>query len=95
MLIEITGRHQDLDDDFRYQVERRVEKLAKYFERLIEARVVFDVEGHNRTAEIMLHGSRMVLKGRGEASDERTALDEALKNVERRVRRHKDRLIRI
>jgi putative sigma-54 modulation protein len=93
MLIEITARHQDLDDSFKSHVEQRVEKLAKFFERLMEARVVFGVEGHNKTAEIMLYGNRVVLKGRGMASDERTALDEALKNVERRLRKHKDRLL--
>lgn len=92
MKVRITARHFDLDPDLKEYVEDKVEHLAHYFDRVDEANVVLEAEGHRRRAVVTVHASRVVLSSEQEADEVRTAFDKAIDKVERRVRRHKDKI---
>ncbi len=92
MQISITARHFDLDPDLREHVEQKVEHLAHYFDRVDEAHVVFEQEGHRKIADLTVHASRVVVSSEQESDDFRLAFDRAFDKVERQIRRHKERV---
>jgi putative sigma-54 modulation protein len=92
MRIDLTCRHCKLDPDLKSYVEEKVSHLSRYFDRVDEAHVVFDVEGHRRIADVTVHASRAVISSEQQAEDMRTAFDRALDKVERQIRRYKGRV---
>ncbi len=92
MQIRITARHFDLDAGLREHVESKMEHLAHYFDRVDEAHVVFEQEGHRKIADVTVHASRVVVSSEQSADDFRSAFDRAVEKVERQIRRHKERV---
>jgi len=92
MKVMVTARHFDLDPELKRYVEEKVEHLTRYFDRIDEAHVVLDVEGHRRIADVTVHASRLIVSSEQEAEDMRSAIDRALEKVERQIRRHKGRI---
>ena len=78
MQTTITARHTEISEALRERALTVVERLSNIATRPIEATVVFDTEGLQRTAELRLHVPRgEVLVAKAEAGDHRTALDRA------------------
>jgi putative sigma-54 modulation protein len=92
MRITVTCRHCELGEDLKSYVEEKVGKLAHYFDRVDEAHVVLQVEGHRSIADVTVHASRAVVSSEQSAEDLRSAFDRALDKVERQIRRYKERI---
>lgn len=92
MNVRITCRHCELDPDLKTYVEEKVERLAHYFDRVDEAHIVLQAEGHRRIADVTVHASRAVVSSEQSADDLRTAFDRAVDKVERQIRRYKERI---
>ena len=86
MQTTITARHCEISDALRERAAAVVDRLGSFATRPIEATVVFDEDGLQRTAEIRLHVARgEVLVATGEADDHRSALDRAEEKLRRQV----------
>jgi putative sigma-54 modulation protein len=92
MNIRVTARHFEMGPDFKAYIEERVARLAHYFDRVEEAHVVLEAEGHRKIADITVHASRMTVSSEQSAEDARSAFDRAMDKVERQIRRHKERV---
>jgi putative sigma-54 modulation protein len=92
MRITITCRHCELEPALRTHVEDKVSHLARYFDRVDEAHVVFQIEGHRSIADITVHASRAVISSEQSADDLRSAFDRSIDKVERQIRRYKERI---
>lgn len=92
MDIHVTARHFDLDPAMKAYIEEKIEHLSHYFDRVDEAHVVLEAEGHRTVAGVTVHASRAVISSEQEATDTRAAFDKAMDKVERQIRRYKDRL---
>lgn len=94
MQIQITGKHMELGDALRGQIEAGLEgAVSKYFERTGEANVVVSKQGYLTEVDCNVHlPSGIVLQSSGRGDDPYTALDESLAKMEKRVRRYKRRL---
>ncbi|MBN2564533.1 MAG: ribosome-associated translation inhibitor RaiA [Candidatus Eisenbacteria bacterium] len=92
MRIIITCRHCEMDPDLKDYVEDKVSRLARYFDRVDEAHVVFEAEGHRRIAGVTVHASRAVISSEQTADDMRSAFDRSMEKVERQIRRYKGRV---
>ena len=89
MQTTITARHCEIPDALRERAAAVVDRLGTFATRPIEATVVFDADGLQRTAEIRLHVARgEVLIATGEADDHRSALDRAEEKLRRQVEKH-------
>lgn len=93
MELNITTRHFDgLTDPLRSDIEDRVAKLAKFFDRIVEAKVILAGEKNRQIAEVSIHlpgGVRLMAKE--QAGDMRAAVDMAVKKIEVQVKKAKDR----
>lgn len=94
MKTEITSRHFDMSQDLKGRVEERLERLQRYFDRILDARVVVSLEKnrYNAEATIFANGTPLVSHALGES--DKVALEQVLDKLEVQVRRYKDRLTR-
>jgi putative sigma-54 modulation protein len=92
MNVSITCRHCELDETLKDYIEDKASRLAHYFDRVDEAHVVLQVEGHRSIADLTVHASRAIISSEQAAEDLRSAFDRALDKVERQIRRYKERL---
>ena len=95
MQLSVKGKQIDVGDALRQHVEEALNAIVeKYFERAIEAHVVFSREAHLLRCDISVHVHRdMVVQGQGTAGDAYAAFDSAADRIAKRIRRHKRRLV--
>lgn len=92
MRIEITSKSFEITESVRDYIEERLNKLTRYFDRLIECHVILQVERFIYKFEITLHGNGFDLFAEARAEDVFVAFDAAAGKMERQVRKHKDKV---
>lgn len=96
MKFTFTCKKISLNDSVKAYAEKKISKLEKFFKEEPEAQVTFSVEKKNRCiVEIMLRGAtgtlfRAVCEDAD--GDMRSAIDEAVNQIERKIRKNKTRL---
>ena len=91
MIITVTGRHIEISDAFRSNVESGIEELtSKHNISPIETTVTLAKQNHTFTADIDSHIAQgLNIRTRGEGSDAYTCFQNALDKLKARIRRHK------
>lgn len=94
MKISVTGKQFDVGDSLRHHAEAMTAvTVNKYFDRAIEAHVVFLRERHLVRAELSVHAGRgLTVQCGGESGDAYAAFDIAAERLDTRLRRYKRRL---
>lgn len=92
MQIRITGRHLGLTEDIRELIAKRIEKLPKFYDRILDAHVVIDLEDNRYLTEITLKTQRTQLHAENEDYDPFVSINATMDKIERQTRRHKDRV---
>ena len=95
MDISVKGKNLDVGEALRGHAEGHLSSAVdKYFERAIDASVMFTRQGRQLRADISVHpGPRgMVVQGRSESDDPYAAFDGALERISKQLRRYKRRL---
>ena len=88
----ITARHFDLTEEMRQRSEVEMETLTRYFENIISADLILDVERHRRKAELKVTVYKDVLTGSGETDDIYTSIAIAVDKVKRKLKKYKGKL---
>lgn len=96
MQVTVTGKQIDVGDALRAHVDERLKDLvSKYFDRALDAAVVFTREAKRRQvrADLSVHVRRgMLMQGHAETEDPYAAFDTALDRIAKQLRRYKRRL---
>ncbi|RJP22839.1 MAG: ribosome-associated translation inhibitor RaiA [Candidatus Abyssobacteria bacterium SURF_5] len=87
MQLMITGRHVDITEPLRTHIEKKMQKIKAYFDRIIEVRVVLSVEKYRQFAEITILGSGIHFHSTESTEDMYASIDKALEKIERQLRR--------
>ena len=74
--------------------EKKVMKLARYFEEDAEAVIVFSVEKNRNKAELTVHGAGTWFRAAESTSDMFASIDAAVATIEGQIRKNKTRLAR-
>ena len=74
--------------------EKKVMKLARYFEEDAEALVVFSVEKNRNKVELTVHGAGSWFRASESTSDMFASIDAAVGTIEGQIRKNKTRLAR-
>ena len=74
--------------------EKKVMKLARYFEEDAEALITFSVEKNRNKAEITVHGAGTWFRATESTSDMFASIDAAVATIEGQIRKNKTRLAR-
>jgi ribosomal subunit interface protein len=90
--ITVTMRHEQVTDSLREHAVKKIEGLHLDYPRIIEAKVILDVQKHRHIAEIILFcANHITIEAQTEGKDMYAALDETIEKIARRMRKHKTR----
>ena len=74
--------------------EKKVMKLARFFEEDAEALIVFSVEKNQNKVELTVHGAGTWFRASESTSDMFASIDAAVSTIEGQIRKNKTRLAR-
>jgi len=92
MQVSVTFRHIEATDALRRHAETRVQRIAKYLHRPIDAHVILSVVKRRHVAEIVLNADRTTLNAKEETHDLYSAIDAASDKLEQRARKHTEKM---
>lgn len=94
MRIQVSGKQIDVGDALRSHVEERLaEVIGKYFDRPVEAIVMFSRDGHEFVADASVHlPTGLSVQAKARAAEVYAAFDGATERMEKQLRRYKRRL---
>ncbi len=74
------------------RIEKKINKLSRYFPEDVEVQVRLTGEGRRRIAEITIPIKGTILRAEESTNDMYQSIDSALVKIERQIRRHRTRL---
>ena len=94
MKFQFSEKKVKLPGNVHAYAEKKVMKLARYFEEDAEALVVFSVEKNRNKVELTVHGSGTWFRASESTSDMFASIDAAVGTIEGQIRKNKTRLAR-
>ena len=95
MNINFTGHHMDLTDSLRDYASKRFERLAHYYDKIMDIDVTLEVNKNqvNHTATVALHiphASKIYAESTSE--DMYASIDEVYDKLKRQIEKFKDKI---
>ena len=94
MKFQFSEKKVRLPGNVHAYAEKKVMKLARYFEEDAEALVVFSVEKNRNIVELTVHGAGTWFRAHESTSDMFASIDAAVATIEGQIRKNKPRLAR-
>lgn len=88
----ITARHFDLTDEMRERAESEMDSLTRYFENIISAELVLDMERHLHKAELRVKVYNHNITGSGETDDMYNSISVSVDKVRTQLKKYKGKL---
>ncbi|MCK4859750.1 MAG: ribosome-associated translation inhibitor RaiA [Candidatus Omnitrophica bacterium] len=92
MNLTITGRHFEISDDLKKDIEKRVHRFKKYFASIIDVNVIISREKERYIAEIILSAKKMIRTTKQENADLHLCLNKATDKIEAQLSHLKDKI---
>jgi putative sigma-54 modulation protein len=85
----------EITDAIREYATKKIESLHLDYPRIIEAKVILDIEHHRQIAEIILFcADHIVIEVKSTTEDIYASIDESTSKIARRMRKFKTRLLK-
>ena len=94
MKFQYSEKKVKLPGNVHAYAEKKVMKLARYFEETAEALIVFSVEKDRNKVELTVHGAGAWFRASESTSDMFASIDAAVGTIEGQIRKNKTRLAR-
>ena len=94
MKFQFSEKKVKLPGNVHAYAEKKVMKLARFFEEDAEALVVFSVEKNRNNVELTVHGAGTWFRASESTSDMFASVDAAVSTIEGQIRKNKTRLAR-
>jgi len=94
MKFQFSEKKVKLPENVHVYAEKKVMKLARFFEEDAEALIVFSVEKNRNKAELTVHGAGTWFRATESTSDMFASIDAAVGTIEGQIRKNKTRLAR-
>lgn len=94
MKFQYSEKKVKLPENVHAYAEKKVMKLARYFEDDAEALIVFSVEKNRNKAELTVHGAGTWFRASESTSDMFASIDACIATIEGQIRKNKTRLAR-
>ena len=92
MQLTLTGHHIDVTPALRDYVEKKLDRVLRHFDQVIDVHCVLTVEKLQHKAEATLGVSGAVIHADSIDGDMYAAIDALADKLDRRVRKHKEKL---
>ena len=94
MKFQYSEKKVKLPENVHAYAEKKVMKLARYFEDDAEALIVFSVEKNRNNVELTVHGAGTWFRAKESTSDMFASIDASIGTIEGQIRKNKTRLAR-
>ena len=94
MKFQFSEKKVKLPENVHAYAEKKVMKLARFFEGDAEALVVFSVEKNRNNVELTVRGAGTLFRAHESTSDMFASIDAAVGTIEGQIRKNKTRLAR-
>ena len=91
MQIHISARHIKLTRPIRDYVEEKVGRAQRYFDHIIWAQVILEIEKKAHRAEVVIHASRHTFRSSANGMDLYAAIDLATDRIDAQLKKHKEK----
>lgn len=91
MQLTLTGHHIDVTPPLRDYVRKKMDRVLRHFEQVIDVHCVLTVEKLVHKAEATLGVSGAVIHADAREGDMYAAIDALADKLERRLRKHKEK----
>lgn len=93
MQLNVSGHHLEITDSLRGYVESKVERLERHFDLVSDVHCILSVEKlrHKAEAKVNVNGDTIFAEETQE--DMYAAIDGLVDKLDRRVRKHKEKLV--
>ncbi len=92
MQLKLTGHHVELTDALRSYVEKRLERISRHFDNVIDVNCVLTVEKLEHKAEATLHVSGGNIHADAVDGNMYAAIDALVDKLDRGVKKHKEKV---
>lgn len=93
MRINITGKYYTVSDALEARIEKKLNKMSRYFRGDVEAQVRLTQEKNTRfIAEITLYVDGLILRAEETSPDMFMSVDKAVERMDGQIRRHRTKL---
>lgn len=94
MKFQYSEKRVKLPANVHQYAEKKVMKLARFFDGEAEALIAFSVEKNRNIAELTVHGAGTWFRAKESTSDMFASIDAAVATIEGQIRKNKTRLAR-
>jgi putative sigma-54 modulation protein len=91
MQLKLTGHHVDVTPALRGYVEKKIDRVVRHFDQVIDVHCVLTVEKLEHKAEATLGVSGAVIHADAIDGDMYAAIDALVDKLDRRLRKHKEK----
>lgn len=88
MEVRFVQRGTEIDGKLRDYMESKMSKMEKFFRKILNCQVVVSHHKGNFNVETTANANGVILRAEENATEPRKAFDQALKNLERRIKRY-------
>ena len=92
MRLNVTGHHVEVTPALRGYVEKKLERIVRHFDHVIDVHCVLTVEKLRQSAEATVHVSGCDIHANATEPDMYAAIDALSDKLDRCVRKHKEKL---
>jgi len=91
MQLKVTGHHVEITDSMRAYVDKRLDRIRRHFDQVIDLTVVMSVEKLQHKAEATVHVSGSHIHAEAIDTDMYAAIDALADKLDRSVLKHKEK----
>ena len=88
MEVRFVQRGTNVDDKLREYMEKKISRLEKFFRKILNCQIVVTHHKGSFNVETTANANGVILRAEEDAADMRTAFDQSLKNLERRIKKY-------
>ncbi|PRR80779.1 Ribosome-associated factor Y [Clostridium liquoris] len=92
MRITVTGKNIEVTNALKNVVEKKLEKLDKYFNPDVEAHATLSVQKNRQTIEVTIPFNGVILRGEESNEDMYASIDLVVDKLERQIKKQKTKL---
>lgn len=94
MQVGIRGKNLEVSDSLKDYIEKKLNKLDKYFYRPLSAHVNLSVERGRHIVEVTIPIDGLILRGEESSEDMYASVDQVIDKLERQIHKYKTRINR-
>ena len=93
MQLNVSGHHVEVTDSLREYVETKIRKVERHFDIVSDVNCILTVEKLQHKAEATVHVNGGTIYADATEEDMYAAIDGLVDKLDRRVRKHKEKLV--